>query len=242
MISPQNEALGLLLPVTAFAAGRVEIADGLFGYLSVPEHGLEETVPGVVIIHDWWGIHDADLNDADRFATHGMAALIVDLFHGQVALDFQEAHKLKYALQERQVFQELALAIGYLQAMSRVDEKRVGIVGLRMGGEWAYRLSAEESRIRVAVIVEWGPAEGESRSNFMKGPLFFLYGSQDEGVSSVVLERIKKLRDLQNQRTKILNYAGMDHSFMDPIRKEHDPQRAEDAWRELIIFLKANLA
>src|SRR5260370_19856505 len=50
------------------------------GYLAVPEHG---SGPGVVVLHEWWGLTEPFRQVCDRLAEAGFVALAPDLYHGQ---------------------------------------------------------------------------------------------------------------------------------------------------------------
>ena len=42
-------------------------------------------LPGIVMIHEWWGLNDSIRAEADKYAGYGFNVLAVDLF-GKVAL------------------------------------------------------------------------------------------------------------------------------------------------------------
>ena len=54
------------------------------GYLAVPPPGAAPGPwPGVVVIHEAFGLNDDIRNKADQFAAHGYLALAPDLFDGK---------------------------------------------------------------------------------------------------------------------------------------------------------------
>ena len=57
------------------------------GYLARP--ATDGDYPGVVMIHEWWGLNDYIKEMADRLASHGYVVLAVDLYGGEVATSFR---------------------------------------------------------------------------------------------------------------------------------------------------------
>ena len=56
------------------------------GYFSVPlDH--KGALPGIIVIHEWWGLNDNIRSMADQLAGQGYAALAVDLYGGKTAKD-----------------------------------------------------------------------------------------------------------------------------------------------------------
>src|SRR5678815_4727781 len=69
------------------------------GDLAVPR--TDDAVPGLVLVHEWWGLNDAIRGIAERFAATGFLALAVDLYGGAVTSDEAEASALANKLETR---------------------------------------------------------------------------------------------------------------------------------------------
>src|SRR6185295_11201619 len=74
----------------AFAAGSMmDLKSGketIQAYLSMPEGG-GKGAPGIVVVHEWWGLNDWPKRVADRLAAQGYVAIVPDLYRGKVATD-----------------------------------------------------------------------------------------------------------------------------------------------------------
>src|SRR5881397_4437735 len=57
--------------------------------------------PGIIVIHEWWGLNDWVKEQASKLADQGYAALAVDLYRGKVATTREEAHELSRAPADR---------------------------------------------------------------------------------------------------------------------------------------------
>ena len=80
----------------AIAYGEVE-GQNLRGYLSMPSD-TTGPLPGLIVIHEWWGLNDNIKQTAERLAAEGYATLAVDLYDGKVAAVPKEAMQLSQGL------------------------------------------------------------------------------------------------------------------------------------------------
>src|SRR5213083_860290 len=71
--------------------------------------------PGIIVIHEWWGLNDWVKEQASKLADQGYVALAIDLYRGKVATTREEAHELSRASSDR-VKRDLHATFGYLQS------------------------------------------------------------------------------------------------------------------------------
>ena len=87
--------------------------------------------PGIVVIQEWWGLHDQICGVADRFARAGYNALAPDLYKGRLTTQPDEANHLMTGLDFADAtHQDLRGAAQHLQAQSG----KVAVMGYCMGG------------------------------------------------------------------------------------------------------------
>ncbi len=98
----------------------------------------------IALLHGSGSTRSAVLDHAAVLARHGYGVLLYDdRGHGRSAgdaMDFGWWGDL-----------DLAAAVSYLQSRPDVDQARIGVVGLSMGGEQAVNAAASDDRIRVVV-------------------------------------------------------------------------------------------
>src|SRR5437899_2494646 len=94
--------------------------------LTLPEG--EGKVPGIVVIHEWWGINDDIRRILGRFAGEGIAALAVDLYAGRSTSDAAEAYALANELRTERAVEIIAGGVGALAAHPRGNGK-VAVTG-----------------------------------------------------------------------------------------------------------------
>ncbi len=69
----------------------------LVGYLAMPQDAAEP-LPGIIVIHEWWGLNDNIKAMTRRLAGEGYVALAVDLYGGATAETPDAAQALMSAL------------------------------------------------------------------------------------------------------------------------------------------------
>ena len=75
-----------------------------------------EKLPGIVMIHEWWGLNSNIKAEADKYARRGYNVLAVDLF-GKVATTPEEAMKLVQGVDQQAATAQLLAAADYLRAL-----------------------------------------------------------------------------------------------------------------------------
>lgn len=118
------------------------------GYLARPAQGRG---PGLVVIHEWWGLVDHMRDVAERFAQAGFFALVPDLYHGATTSEPDEAQKLRMELQMDRAARDMSGAVDYLLQLEGVAGMGLGVVGFCMGGALAQVLATLRPEIRAAV-------------------------------------------------------------------------------------------
>jgi len=73
-----------------------------------------DTFPGIIMIHEWWGLNENMKETAMKLASQGYVVMAVDLFHGNVATDAQKAMEMVSGFNEQQAIENMNDAGSYL--------------------------------------------------------------------------------------------------------------------------------
>ena len=114
----------------------------LKGYLAYDD-ALKGPRPGVLVVHEWWGLNDFAKKKARQLAEMGYVALAADMYgKGVVTKDPQEAGKLAGSLKGAPLLRQRALAgFAALQQNKLVDPKRLAAIGFCFGGTTVLELA-----------------------------------------------------------------------------------------------------
>jgi carboxymethylenebutenolidase len=212
------------------------------GYLAIPAG--TGPWPGVVVIHEAFGLNADTREHADRLAAAGYLALAPDLFNGVSWVRCLRGAFRQLHARSGPAFDALDAARDLLA--KRVDSTgKTGVIGFCMGGAFALLLAPRGEYSAAAVNYGEVPQDAEQ---ILAGscPIVASYGGRDmmgEGHPKR-LEAALTALDVPHE-LKIYPKAG--HSFMSPkpaglkpvtmlARLDYNPEAAEDAWRRILAF------
>ncbi len=212
------------------------------GYLAQPA-GAEGPLPGLVVIHEWWGLNDNIKQTAERLAAEGYATLAVDLYDGKVAEVPKEAMQLSQGLMKTPEPAEKNLVAAYEYLEQAVGSPRIGVIGWCMGGRWSLKTALLlPEQIDASVIYYGNLTDDEAQLATLNMPILGLFGASDPIVK---VESVRKFRTTMrrlNKSASVHVYPDANHGFANPSGQAYDAVAAEDAWQRTVAFLQENLA
>lgn len=229
-----------LTPGGDVAALDVEYGEGHHGYLARPaDAGVH---PGVILIHEWWGLNDHIRDMARRFAEQGYVALAVNLYDTEATTDPAVARELTGAVQADTVaaFANLADAVAYLKRQPYVAQDRLASVGWCFGGGWSYQMAKNDLGTRASVMY-YGRFMPEDDLSHMRADILGHFGEKDTGILvDDVREFQAKLATLAGDHAVYI-YPNAGHAFANDTGANYDPEAAELAWQRTLEFLAREL-
>lgn len=224
----------------SLAYGEAE-AGNLVGYLAMPEDAAEP-LPGIVVIHEWWGLNDNIRSMTRRLAAEGYVALAVDLYGGETAADSDAAA----ALMARTMNESDAALANIRQAYEYLDRyalaPRVGVIGWCLGGGLSLQAAMALPEDLDAVVMYYGQVvTDQTRLAPLQMPLLGHFGADDSSIPVRDVQQFRTvLRDL-GKRSEVLIHSDVGHAFANPSGGTYDAAAAEEAWSKTLEFLGENL-
>ena len=209
------------------------------GYLARPRGAPR--APGVLLVHEWWGLNDNLRDMARQIASQGYVALAVDLYGGRTAERPNQARRLVEEVLAAPEAAEANLrqAAGYLRERGT---DRIGVVGWCFGGDWALRAGMLLGEDVDAVVMYYGePATSAERLERLQAPLLGHFGAED---ATIPVPRVREMEATLRRLGKPVSvhvYPGARHAFANPSGKRYVPAAAEEAWRRTLDFLDRHL-
>lgn len=213
----------------------------LRGYLA-KAGGDSEGLPGLIVIHEWWGLNDNVRAMADKLAAEGYIALAIDLYDGLVA---EQPDRARAAMQQAMASPErleanIQQAIGYLKNNQLV--RNIGSIGWCFGGGWSLRTGVMAPADIDAMVMYYGPLIDDlEQLNRLNMPVLGIFGAEDKAIPPQQVEAFAENLGRLGKDFEIVVYAGADHAFANPSGTRYQAQAAEKAWRRTVAFLEANL-
>ncbi|WP_437956228.1 dienelactone hydrolase family protein [Sorangium sp. So ce119] len=216
----------------------IEVA-GTRAYLSLPKDA-KPPIPGVVVIHEWWGLNEHIKHWTDRLAEDGYAAIAVDLYGGKVATTPDDAMTAMKAVDEAKGIETVRAAHRFLTTDARVSARRTGSIGWCFGGAWSLKLAMNEPELDAAVIYYGRLVTDQEKLKTIKAPVLGVFGNRDEGIPPQVVNEFDKALHEAGVEHEVLRYDA-EHAFANPSGERYDTKAAADAWEKVRRFLAAKL-
>jgi carboxymethylenebutenolidase len=213
----------------------------VLGYLSLPKGS--GTHPGLVVIHEWWGLNDWVKQQADSLAAHGYIAFAPDLYRGKVAYDEATAHQLMSGLVEDEAMKTLRATADFLRSRQDVRANAIGVIGWCMGGRYAIRLAAADPGIRACVAYYGAPITDPKAIQGIQAAMLGNYGGEDQGPSPDQVREFEAALRKAGKKVDFKIYPGAPHAFANENNPwgGYRPAAARDAWGRTVAFLSQEL-
>lgn len=245
----------LNLTILVFAATQALAAVGsivqfgpdskFMGYLTRPEDIADwegsPPYPGLVVIHEWWGLNDSLKDMADKLASLGYVTLAVDLF-GKTTANPAEALKMVRGLNQLSATTQMMSAASYLRTRPYVIPAKVGSIGWCFGGAQSLILAFNDPKLSAAIIYYGQPVTDPGELKKIKAPILGIFGEADTSIPIEIVRAFEKALEKAGVTHEIYTYPNAQHAFASPtVGPNYRAQDAEDAWRKTIAFLNKHL-
>ncbi|MGD0337630.1 MAG: dienelactone hydrolase family protein [Bacteroidota bacterium] len=197
-----------------------KIGDSVFeGYLAY-DASIKDKHPGVLIVHEWWGITPYIQKRAEQLARLGYVAFAVDIYgKGIRAKTPEEAQTVvKQFYGDRKLLRQRAAAgLDILRKNSLVDPKRIAAIGYCFGGMTALELARSGADIAGVVSFHGGLATPNTDdAKNIKAKILVLTGGDDPNVPATQVTAFEDEMRKANVDWQLVSYGGAVHSFTNP--------------------------
>lgn len=230
--------------------GRLHVREGL------------ASAPGLVLIHDVWGPSEHSRSLSARLAEAGFAVLEVDLYRALAEPAVRDPGERIRSLDDRAVQADLDRAADWLAHEPICRGRRIGVMGVCMGGTYALLAACGSTRFAASAPfygllsydhgMHVGP-EGRDRirkpqsplevAQRLRMPLFASFGREDAFVPEADVDALEAELAKSGQRHRVARHAGAGHAFLNETRPDaYRPAVAERALAEVVAFFREALA
>lgn len=189
------------------------------GYLAYDDE-ITGDRPGVIVVHEWWGLDDYITRRAHMLAELGYVALAVDMYGGgRTADNPEEAGEMMNGVLNDMETGTAALEAGYQLLLSQagVDRQRTAAIGYCFGG--AMVLHMARIGLPLSAVVSFHGALGsfhDAEPGSIKPAILVCHGSADSMVSMDELEAFKQEMEQARADYEVLLLQDAKHGFTNP--------------------------
>lgn len=221
----------------------------LQGYLAEPDG--EGPFPGVVLVHEAFGLDDVMRRHADRLAAAGYLTLAVDLYSDGGARRCLVATMRSLGSGTGRAFTDISTARSWLRSDARCTGK-VGVIGFCMGGAFALLAAHDDFD---AASVNYGQLP-RNLEQALEGacPVVANYGGQDRTLQGAAAKLEAALTNLGIEHD-VKEFPTAGHAFLNdapvgpralrPLMRvmgiKPDPVAAPEAWQRIEDYFATHL-
>ena len=198
-------------------------------------------VPGLVVLHEMWGLNDQIMGVADRLSRLGYVAIAPDMYRGRLGADPGLAQDMMRALNEDRAVSIAKGAIDYLRRLDNASGRPVGTVGFGMGGRISLATALQGANVQATVIF-YGKVETTREALApIKAPILGIFAGRDAVIPKDDVNKFEAALKASGKDALIVLNEGLGHGFMNEERADFEPEFSKDSWIRLRKWLGAKL-
>ena len=205
-----------------------------------------ERYPGIIVLHEWWGLTAHIKDIGARLAREGFTVLVPNLYTrqgGTVTANAELAAALMEQGKDSDWMQDLSSCCEFLNTQDRVKRAVHGVVGFGMGGSIASRFACHRRRLRAAVSFYGYPVHAPELIKDLACPLLYHHAEKNDRVSASQVSQLLDSAKTYGKHIEILTYPDAQQAFFNDTRKEaYDAEAAASAWTSTVDFLNKHLS
>jgi len=221
------------------------------GYLAYDDR-IKGKRPGMLVVHEWWGLNDYARKRADMLAALGYTALAVDMYgDGKTADHPDDAGKFAGEVKKNMPVARARFlaAREVLMKQASVDDTKIAAIGYCFGGGMVLEMA--RAGMDLDGVASFHGSLGTStpaEPGKVKTHVLVLNGADDPFVKPESIDAFKKEMEAAGVDYQFINYPGARHAFTNPgadangkkfnLPLAYNAEADKQSWAELQKFLE----
>jgi dienelactone hydrolase len=224
------------------------VMKGLVAY----DDAIEGKRPGVLVVHEWWGLNAYARKRARMLAELGYTALAVDMYgDGKTASHPEDAGKFSKAVGGNLPLAKARFdaAVETLKQQDTVEPDHIAAIGYCFGGGILLNMARLGTDIDGIVSYHGSLATSNpAKKGDIKTRIRVFNGADDPFVKAEHVEAFKQEMEAAGVDYKLVNYPGAKHSFTNPdadtfgrkfnLPLAYNEKADRDSWQQTQEFFK----
>jgi dienelactone hydrolase len=201
----------------------LEYRDGdavLEGWLARP--ASDAKAPGVIVVHEWWGLAPHAKRKAEELARAGYVAFALDMYgKGRVTTDREEAGKwaseFRGPANREKARRRAAAGLAVLAEHPQVDAQRLAAIGFCFGGTIALEMAWSGADLDAVVSFHGTPTTpSPEEAKRVQATVLVCNGADDAAVSAETLRAFEDAMKAADLDWLLVQYGNAVHAFTNP--------------------------
>ena len=185
--------------------------------------------PGIVVVHEWWGITKHVRDEARKFAAQGYTAFVADMYgDAKTADNPKDAGALSGSVRKNPaaMHSRFNAAKDQLSKHATVNAAKIGASGYCFGGSVVLDMARAGVDLKgvAAFHAGLGAAGPAAAPGKVSARILVLNGADDPFIKPDSVEAFKKEMDAAKVGYVYINYPGAVHAFTNPEATEKGKQ------------------
>ncbi|MBI1344949.1 dienelactone hydrolase family protein [bacterium] len=208
--------------------------------------------PGVLVVHEWWGLNDYARNRAKELAALGYVAFAADMYgEGKTVEHPKDAGEMAGKVRANvESWRRRAVAgLEVLKSQPQCDTTKIAAMGYCFGGSTALQLGYTGADLKaIATFHAALPTPTATEAQAIKAEVLVCNGAADTFIPDMAIQSFKKGLDGAHVKYTFINYPGAVHSFTVADAGKHgnpgmqyNAAADKDSWENLTALLAKTL-
>jgi dienelactone hydrolase len=220
------------------------------GYIAY-DNSLTRRRPGVLVVHEWWGLNDYARIRARQIAKLGYTALAVDMYgNGQQADHPKDAGAFASRIRKNLPLmkQRFEAALRLLKDHDTVLNNHIAAIGYCFGGGVVLEMARQGERLDGVVSFHGSlSTQHPAQKGKVRAEILVLNGGADPFTTPDQIAAFKQEMDQAGVKYTFISYPGAKHAFTNPaatflgnkfnLPLEYNKDADEASWKEMRRFL-----
>lgn len=224
----------------------------LKGFLAYDDT-VKEKRPGVLVVHEWWGLNEYAKERCKKLAGLGYVAFAPDMYgDGKTTEHPDDARKMATATRANaKVWRGRAEAgLQQLKAQSNVDADKLAAIGYCFGGTTCLQLAYAGTDLKAVVTFHSAvtPIPTETEAKAVKPKVLICHGDADFFIKPEDIKSFREVLDNAKVKYEFVGYKDVFHSFTVPEADKvnikgmkYDKEADADSWKRMLALFKDTL-
>ncbi|MBI3466688.1 MAG: dienelactone hydrolase family protein [Planctomycetes bacterium] len=220
------------------------------GYLAWDD-SIKGPRPGVLVVHEWWGLNEYARSRAEQLAKLGYVALAADMYgEGKTTEHPQEAGQMagKVRANVEDWRKRATAALEVLKSQPQCDTTKLAAMGYCFGGSTVLQLAFSGADLKAVVSFHGAlPTPKPEEVKQIKATILVCHGADDSFIPEAAIKSFRDALDKGGAKYEFVAYPGARHSFTVPDADKHgidgiayNKHADEDSWKRMQALFSAN--
>lgn len=204
--------------------------------------------PGVLVVHEWWGLDDYAKNRAQKLAEAGYVAFACDMYgEGKTTQHPKDAGTMATSVRSNQQewLARANAALDVLKKDEHVNPEHLVAIGYCFGGSTVLQLALKGSDLDAVVSYHGAlPKVTPEEAGRVKAKVLVFHGTDDAFIPKDVVEQFQTAFKGSDNQLTFVSFPGVRHSFTVPDAGKHgiegmkyDEQADKTSWQATLDLL-----